>query len=364
MLMRGLPLELLLSVVSYVDETADLASLCVTSKLFFSIAQASLYKTISVGGGNLQGLQYGMKKLALDDHFNLYRTLQSTNNIYTFVTDFRVHFQPCSRGKERLGVPCRCDDFDTMLGQALIRLENIRTLGFRCICCKSRDWKASRHQYLNELQCKQLDQLIFRCSCYAFDARYKNTSIFFDKPFMSTVQSLSLSSVPLGVASVLARDGCLPALKKLSCNDQNSVEKLLAKGILTHLMAEFIFDRDLASILSQIPPSLQHLVIGDVLDQLNLYGALNSHSYPNIRHLGIFSLNTVSIPPLSAMDLMLTRRSFNKMSLPECERSYHAFQIFIQSRFKCLKVGDAMMRTNSSNYSAIQDFFARSTSPV
>lgn len=277
----------------------------------YGIAQGYLYKSLRIYRGYEKTVPPGMQLLKPSDHLKLYKALQN-QSISKLVTEFRINFQPCSGvALQGINAPCRCDEFDAMLGQALEGLEHLQIFAFRCNCCDS---TRQRHQYLNELKCRQLNQLIFWCSCCSYHQYSTDSLAFLNKPPMSTVTSCSLELVPVFASKVFAREDCLPALKKVSCYDPASIGVLLAKGTLTHIVCQTNFDNeDFAIVLLNMSAQVVHFVVSNPAKLFSL--GTNSSSYQNIRHLGILLAGSVSIIQISIVNPIVTRFRLDRTTL-------------------------------------------------
>lgn len=255
------------------------------------IAVQNLYKNLRTYCGPAVYTTSELMFLNASNHFKLYQSLQSPS-INKLVTDFHISFSLCAGEalEEGPDAPCRCDNFDAMLGRALVELENLRSLHFNCLCSKPQ--KESRHQYLKRLKAKQLDQLHFWCRCSTFERRSEDPLTFLNSKAMSTVTSLSLDWISFFSPNVFIEEGCLPLLTKLSCEYQSYIQTLLARKTLTHLMAGVTHSLKVPYIFPKISKEIIHLVVSHPASQIP---GTNPHSYRNIRHLGRLLIKVVSL---------------------------------------------------------------------
>jgi hypothetical protein len=319
----GLPVELILQVISHLDRT-ELLVLCVTSKQFYAAVYPRLYTTIYLKHGTvchktetnqapIQFIWLGSaqfcdiiqtsKQQVLVDQQQLQllcRSLQ-IKHISNTVTEFRFEFRSCGGAiKSRWGFkpspipPCLCDKMDSLLGQALTSLVNLQVLHLNCMCCINRPTKKStRHAFLGTLPKNRLQSLWLRCWCVPSDILGQLLAT----PGVQGVTVLRWESYSVRpVQSILASDRPdLPDLSKLMCNDVALFSPLISRGTLTHLICD-ADDKDLHNLISRNHGHLVHLrvpILQDILIGMQRHQA----PYRNISHLGCVQFLMSNVSP-------------------------------------------------------------------
>jgi hypothetical protein len=230
-------------------------------------------------------------------HAKLYRTIRSRGFAH-IVTDFRIHFEPCShlRQSKRILQRCTCDRFDVMLGQVMLSLQNLQVLHFKCLSCPT---EHSRHRYLTELPTQRLQKAIFRCYCMS--ELLSNTYQMLASPCMAPILSLYLFDVTKpGNCDVLSSKSSLPHLKKLICYDIELVEAVLPKRTITHLsVLSAVGFGWLHNIISRISCSLTYLQVLQTGDTILYFIAMDSSPYRSLKHLGSLDFGKVRVRDFS-----------------------------------------------------------------
>jgi hypothetical protein len=288
---RGLPPELLLLILSYVEEYRDLYSLCLTCRALQAVAETVLYRSISTVRSSLSGKYAGVVALDQTMHEKLYKTIRSRGFAH-MVTNFTIIFELC-------GVPqpkpiwwrCTCDKFDAMLGQVLLSLQNLQVLHFSCSGCCTR---GAYHGYLTQLPTQKLQEFAFDCHCRQQPIK---THQILTSPCMAPVMSLVfLNPYKWEDYDVLSTKGCLPRLKKFMCSDINLVEALLPTRTITHLSCSSrISDLGrLHDIISRTRCSLTYLQVHDFSHIIPYFIRMDSTPYRSLKHLG--ELDFINVP--------------------------------------------------------------------
>jgi hypothetical protein len=212
------------------------------------------------------------------------------------VTDFRICFAPCNRSRSG-HFTCKCNKFDTMLGQVLVSLENLRVLQFRCMCCPVRD-RPRRHRYLEELQNIQLQRLLLRCSCSKWPS--EDAVRLLTQSCMHSVTSASFTTDNLLLPpAALENSNYLPRLERLECDQMETLETLSNKKAITHLVCKAI-PLDIRHFIRQNQGVLLHLSVENILHTLPSFIEADPSPYQNLRHFGTlyFSLSVAhGLPP-------------------------------------------------------------------
>lgn len=279
----------------YVRDERDLVSICKSARALYQSARVALYKSINTRlEGNWSSGHPGVTTLNFARHAMLYQTLRRSE-VAHLVTDFRI----CIASKHIVERECSCDSFDSMLGEALLALENIEVMYFQCHCCERRE--GQRHQYLETLKTQKIQQLSFYCTCSRDKA--EQTRRLLTAPCFQNVTSLALGSLygrHLECADLAAKE-TLPKLKKLMCsNITPMLGSLFAKETVTHFVCDFAIHTSssdlLHSIVEKHPGVLHHLVMTNEMDSNPYLAFRDPTPYSNLRHFGkfIFQLDTVS----------------------------------------------------------------------
>lgn len=238
-----------------------------------------------------------MIQLDLSAHVKLFRTVQS-EIVGSLVTKFSIIFS--SSWIHRHPDPCGCNDFDAQLGQALVSLRSLRSLGFSCMCCSFKN--IARHRYLGDLKSTQLDQLSFFCTCHQHPTGILH---FLSKPCFSLIKSLNLyERSPALDAGVLADTSLFPHLEKISTTDLEYANALMSGRSITHLLIERAFgasrslgtSRSLESLCQTIqdnPANLIYLTVVDLSDDIIASITTKPFLYLNLEHLGVLGAKLV-----------------------------------------------------------------------
>ena len=286
--LRELPVELLLLIVSFVEEE-DLPSLCQTSKLFHILSSISLYRTIDINyGHSLARNRLGppdLQKPKILSHMMQNKTLSA------LVTEFRVEFRWCfstySSDGPKPSATCICDRLDILLGQILPALVNLQTLHFICRCSSPSPWGYIRthHSYLKHMTTTNLKYFRFQCHC---TPRTDTQWILF-APCMQSITTLRWESCHGEGETNQIQDGyeSLPHLTRLMCINVQMSAFMISKGTLTHLICDDPSSQP-HDLLAKNAASLVHLSIPSISSSMGN----NTTPYRNLQHLGRFKLST------------------------------------------------------------------------
>ena len=230
-------------------------------------------------------------------HAKLYQTIISQGFAH-MVTDFRIRFVKCNymRIPKIILQRCTCDEFDAMLGQVLLSLQNLQVLHFICWGCRA---ERARHRYLAELPTKNLQKVMFNCVCTS--QLPSNTYQMLASPCMAPVMSLSLFDIGAWKdCDVLSARSSLPHLKKLICYDIELVEAVLPKRTITHLsVLSAVGFGWLHNIISRISCSLTYLQVLQTGDTILYFIAMDSSPYRSLKHLGSLDFGKVRVRDFS-----------------------------------------------------------------
>jgi len=218
-------------------------------------------------------------------HAKLYQTILSQGFAH-MVTEFRIRFVKCNYIwiPKRILQRCTCDEFDAMLGQVLLSLQNLQVLHFICWGCRA---ERARHRYLAELPTKNLQKVMFNCVCTS--QLPSNTYQMLASPCMAPVMSLSLFDIGAWKdCDVLSARSSLPHLKKLICSDIKPIELLFSKQTITHFsFFKNVTDFDpLHNIISRASCSLTYLQVYNLQHTIPGFIAKDSAPYRSLKHLG------------------------------------------------------------------------------
>jgi hypothetical protein len=282
-------------IVSHINNPQDLLSLCLVSRNLYNVSWAMLYKSVSTRLDLARRHFPGMVTLSVSGHLRLFQVLQIPR-ITGLVTDFRTHIAFCACSLQ--GGKTNCDAFDSLIGQVLEALENLRVLHFTCRCCYSRS-SASRHGYLAKLKTRQMYELRFYCGCKLGSEARK--SDFLAAPCMQGVTSLAIfNGIDSSNLAVLRRDDSLPQLKKLLCYDRRILDSLLSKGTVTHLVLDQPGwdEQRLLDSLRQHPGSLTHFNIANS-DSYPAFLSISIDIFSRLQYIGRLHFNMPTVCTLS-----------------------------------------------------------------
>ncbi|KAG8807978.1 hypothetical protein FRB91_003472 [Serendipita sp. 411] len=176
-------MELLMQIISYIEDLRHLQDLLIVSKIFRSIVEPVLYRVIKIGG--VRGLDLPPSKLGA-----LYRTLEIPR-IAGLVTVLKVdlnkwqHCFQCSRQLSRgviarsvslyvaISAACSCDTLDREFGRVVVNLKNLQALSFSCYLTHRKG--DHQHSWFATLQERELKELEIWC-------RFSCEQILFVKP--------------------------------------------------------------------------------------------------------------------------------------------------------------------------------------
>jgi hypothetical protein len=202
------------------------------------------------------------------------------------VTDFRIHIL-CRNYNQRKCIrrkACPCDEFDAMLGQVMLSLQNLRVLEFICCGCTALH---PRHRYLTELPAPKLQKLALGCNCMS--ELQINPCQMLTSPCMAPIMSLYLFDVTLWEDyNALSAESSLAHLKKLMCFDIKPIEALFPKQTITHLSflgPETDLGR-LHGIISQTSCPLTYLQVHNTSHTIPYFIAMDPTPYRCLQHLG------------------------------------------------------------------------------
>jgi len=314
----GLPVELLLQIISHLDH-AELLVLCVTSKHFYAVAYPILYKTIHIKHGTSR---ISKQQALSDQKLQLLCRSLRIGHISSIVTEFRVELWGCGYRRRRpKPSPCVCDKMDSLVGKALAFLVNLQFFRLRCICCSiGCDEKPTRHAYLGKLPITKLRSLWLGCWCmpcnilapiFTFPGLQRITVLRWDtlrnrldNQTMWPVQRLTLTSL-----------SDLPDLSKFMCNSVALSSALISRGRLTHLICNDT-DQGLHDLISKNQARLIHLRV-PILQGILIGMQRDQAPYRSISHLGCVRFLMSNVSPSVYSLMPITRWN---PSLPRCLR--------------------------------------------
>ncbi|KAG8812705.1 hypothetical protein FRC17_001887 [Serendipita sp. 399] len=170
-----LPVELLLYIVSFVRDRADLIRLASTSRTLKVIAEPNIYKNIQIKADGDQLHNFGDPTICITKRerlLALFRTLQAPL-ISTYIFRLRIkldgmRLRDCQRIPLNLpktvGDESCCQELDTKLGDAITQLSNLEVLSIHCISTGEPP-TTPRHKWLANLK-SELRVLDFTCFCF------------------------------------------------------------------------------------------------------------------------------------------------------------------------------------------------------
>jgi len=179
-----LPYELLLHIFSYIlEHRGQLTRLCQCSKLFRSVAEVYLYRSLELHIAPESA--YG--KNQLKKQLDLLEMLQKPR-YSTILKEMRVKLGWCAIGPPPKD--CSCWKVDRMLGSALRSMEMLQVLSIKCHLCQ--DPSNPRHRYLMELPTRSMKEFCY--DCYCTTERENKPTPFILAPWMASITALKWTS--------------------------------------------------------------------------------------------------------------------------------------------------------------------------
>jgi hypothetical protein len=238
----SLPNELLILILSYLNEKRDLAILSRTCQTFRSISEPRLYETIDMPFPNTTTPKTPREQetsLIGSRRAALCRTLVSPH-YSSLVTSLNFVSPICSRIRSgfqewRTRLSDKCDEIDGQLSNVLQALPNLHSLWVECQACWTPN-PEKRHRYLQNLKTRTLTHLSFRCSCSSepLSQTYQTLS----SPCCQAIHTLEwdrTSQHARGGQQEFDVSGILPRLQMLAYAENKILDQLLSCRAITHL---------------------------------------------------------------------------------------------------------------------------------
>lgn len=280
----NLPLELWYQVASTVESKDDLCRLCRTSRTFQSIFQQYLYGSIIV---NTRQDETNRRLLwtIQNRHFaDLVKHLDVTFDRYG------IGGQHCSN---------RCGRIDSLVGDLVAPLRNLRELTYFCRMCYQHS--EIHHSHLKRLETAILTKLELGGEC--FSGHQRLTLQILSSPCISGITSLELHyetswDLESPEQALVCDDSFLPCLRELSAQKFKLFTSRLCKGSITSICS--LKDRsDLSTALSKSLPGVVSLY-GQCMEAIIPSIMDNPTPYLKLRNMSGFvfdSVNDVSNRP-------------------------------------------------------------------
>ena len=297
---QWLPTELLLQILSYLDDTKDLLSLSRSSKVLRTIALPALYSKLYIEESSSVYQRPRYKRLeSLIGFLNFI----PSSDIAVFITEFRVELVCCNAYPWEISYPQRqstpkgtCDSHDNLAGAAMKTMINLKIL--RIECRLHENSTCHRHAWINDLEMLQLRYLSFLCYCGPYNTVQPPT--FFSAPILASVQALDFHwnhnfECPTPWLSSLVDDASiLPKLDALSYHGSPLGGVLMTKRSIQRL------DLDCESrVLIDTPPKSHGTITHITSSYFPVFTILFlsvPHVFRNLRHIGVINSSLLGFP--------------------------------------------------------------------
>jgi hypothetical protein len=288
-LLSTLATELLLLIVSLVDDRNDVLALCGTSVILRALSLPLFFKTVWLGQSELR---------SYDQLERLYKSLKNPR-IALMVTEFRVQIgETCL-----LGNICGCDYLDEIVGEALLAMITLESLHIDCRLCRNTlDTVKGRHGYLDTLITPMLKTFAFQCLFCSGRCVDQRARILLS-PCLATVQIFAYDPrntppVPETAYIILDNPRILPHVRVMQHYGTKLENTVLAMRPIERLYIRYwrvgllMEAGRLDSAILQSPGKLTHLILEEsqyytprILQNLAIFIHLN--------HIGTFFLDEV-----------------------------------------------------------------------
>lgn len=332
-----LPTELLLHIVSYIEDIQDVGILSKTCKTFRLICLQRLYQRIDPWCGLIWFATDEVHTSNTQRHLKLFSALQYSH-ISPVVTTLKLALPKCRKNMLSAftefwsGWSDCCRTIETQLGCALLGLVNLQVLDITCaLCPASRDaagW-CKAHAYIPKLAAKKLIELHLTCKEYPEERDFVQTRAMLSAECLQSITALTWKIPFHHTGDQLSEEDCenairgrLPFLEKLTYNVNPLLDRLLAIRDIRQLKCRPL-DQVLHSALSNSPKKhLVSLLAGD--DETPFwyrdwvtpsdsfagwthYLSADIQPYRYLRHLGVlnFIFAKVGLPAAGSLVRML-----------------------------------------------------------
>jgi hypothetical protein len=276
-----LPIELLLLILSFVEEVETLLTLHRSSRTL-RVLSLPLFKSMD--------LHSDLIHRAPSQWAKLYKSLQAPQ-ISFIITRFQAKILKSHSGCSRR-MPCtECDKLDEIVGNSLLSMVNLESLNIFCDLC----WniKNDRHQYFDNLVVPKLQAFAFDCShCFRNTGgwQYKILAL----PWLSTIQSFlcHTDDVVYSGNESSFNSGILPHVRNMkSFGTQIEMEIISTRRIeRLAVPVDWRLDDHLSRAISQSPGKITHLILQWYSSSLLERVA----EFTQIQHLGTFRESQVN----------------------------------------------------------------------
>lgn len=301
---QRLPYELLLDIFSYIEDQNDNLNLCRTCKLFRSLVEPHLYKTIN--------LDFNGQRTSTQNSFQLLKMIQNPR-LWNVITAVRVTSQPCHERVERASDQinkCTCSMIDEKLGTALQSIQTLEALGIQCTSCMN--LSTGRHRYLTNLGTRRMRHFSYECHCSMGNSFDLPT--LFTAPCMQSLNGLSWftnlwTTIPSEQLEKLLRNPkFLPQLNALHYSSSEMLDKLLTGRKIVRLsgiVAPTTWTETHPSKKSITHLSVYTYILSPILDS-----PAGIKQFCNLQHIGTLSFYYIEGSDQNKM-LDIVNRVFN-----------------------------------------------------
>ncbi|KIM22298.1 hypothetical protein M408DRAFT_28844 [Serendipita vermifera MAFF 305830] len=279
---QRLPHELLLDIFSYIEDKSDNLNLCKTSKVFRSLVESRIYKTIRLDFNDKKGknMHSSLQLLEMIQNPRLWNVIKVVQ-----VTSGSCHQR--SKFASDQTKKCICGVIDQKLGTALQSMQTLEVLSIRCDFCLN--LSTGRHRYLKKLATRRMRHFNFECRCSMGNGFDLPT--LFTAPWVQSLNGLSwLTNLWITIPSeqletLLKNPSFLPQLNTLHYTGSGMLDKLLTGRKITRLSGAV----DPSTWKESHPNknSITHLSVCTYIRILNSPGGIKQ--FRNLQHFGKLS---------------------------------------------------------------------------
>jgi hypothetical protein len=294
-------MELLITIVHFVEGRRELSRLCRTCRLFRTLVEPKLYQGYFVHSEWFK--KAGIPQVIRHKRVEL---------ILTTVTLELYSWKYCGQGTKwwhptslkklnRREDPCTCDKLDESMGSSLRHLVNLTTLRLDCELCDADSH--TRHGWVSMLETKSLKEINLVCWCSRMDEN--RTIEALSAPAMKSVTTLgwhpyrSISQTEGQLEEFLIKGSVLPNLRYLDHWGNDTDGLLLRHRPITRLSCSLDPGCTLNYEDMKEKQGMTHLNIQCI--EWGAFGSLylnaiaeDLNPFRNLQHIGAFTLTSSS----------------------------------------------------------------------
>lgn len=213
------------------------------------------------------------------------------------VTELEIDLPLCRNHGSLVFRKCTCSSFDTLVGEVLSHLTNLRALDLNCLLNPSQS--RGRHSYLRHLKTRQLRRIGLGCLCSSL--REPTLGQILRASCMRSVQIFEWKCAVFPDLLVANIDNYLPEVAEIICGDIRWLHSFLHRGTIKSIQCHDPWQR-LPSMLLESPRSLVHLSTRQISHILAAV-IREPSPYRNIQDLGYFQFESAEVSTTSTTRL-------------------------------------------------------------